>query len=458
MNITPLYEKNDFYNTARSMVEKLQKSGFKAFLVGGSVRDALLGIQPDEFDITTSARPADVRKLFQKTVPVGESFGVILVIENNYKFEIATFRNEWGYDDGRRPSEVVYSSDEREDVLRRDFTINGILYDPVAEKIYDYVNGIEDIRRGVIRTIGDPYERFREDKLRVVRGIRFAARFNYSIEETTLKAIRETSNKIRQVSFERIRDEIVSIITQNNPGNGIRLLNESCILVHILPEVARMDKVPQPPEFHPEGDVLVHTCIVLEKLYEITGGTYSDELAMGALLHDIGKPPTFEQKDRIRFNGHDRVGASMALKICKRLRFSKKQTDHIAALVREHLKFKDVFNMRESTLRRFMNIPRFEEHLTLHLADCLGSHGMTDAYEFVRNKLAEYEKTEIKPKPLITGRDLIGIGFEPGPEFSKILDAVEEQQLEGAIKDRQEALDYVVNNFNHLRVTDTYQR
>ena len=447
MHIKPDHYKGPYYSTARYIVETLQNRGFRAFFVGGCVRDAILGHQPEEFDITTSATPAEVREIFDHTIPVGESFGVVLVIINDFKFEVATFRKEWGYKDGRRPTEVSYSSDERDDVTRRDFTINGFLYDPVKEELYDHVNGIEDLEKGIVRTIGNPVERFNEDKLRMIRAVRFSARFEFRIEETTFFAMKTMAEKITEVSAERLRDELVGIITQQNPGSGLKMLKQSNILAYILPEVQEMDNVPQPPEFHPEGDVFRHTCIVLEKLHEITEGNVGEEVAMGALLHDIGKPPTFEETDRIRFNGHDRVGAFMAQKVCKRLRFSRKQTERITSLVREHLKFKDVFNMRESTLRRFISTPYFEDHMNMHLADCLGSHGMTDAYDFIRNKLREYENKEIKPKPLLSGYDLIEMGFEPGPVFSKILDAVEEQQLEGTINSKKEALEFVENKF-----------
>lgn len=447
MRIKPNHYKGPFYSAARNIVKTLHNKGYRAFFVGGCVRDAILGLHPEEFDITTSATPSEIRQIFEHTVPVGESFGVVLVLVDDFKFEVATFRKEWGYQDGRRPSEVSYSEDERDDVVRRDFTINGFLYNPVTDELFDHVNGLKDLERGVIRTIGDPIERFNEDKLRMIRAVRFSSRFEFRIEEKTLHAVKALADRITEVSAERLREEIVRIITQKNPGSGLKMLKQTDILGYILPEVQAMDDVPQPAEFHPEGDVFKHTCIVLEKLYDNTGGKPGSELAMGALLHDIGKPPTFEHSDRIRFNGHDRVGAAMALKICKRLRFSKKQTERITSLVREHLKFKDVFNMRESTLRRFISIPYFKEHMDLHLADCQGSHGMTEAYEFVKNKLEEYSNTEIKPKLLISGHDLIDMGFQPGPEFSEILNAVEEQQLEGTIKSKKEALEFVEERF-----------
>lgn len=447
MHIKPDHYKGPSFEGARSIVHTLQSRGYRAFFVGGCVRDALLGLSPREFDITTNATPDEVQSIFDHTVPVGESFGVILVLINNYKYEVASFRKEWGYTDGRRPSGVSYSSHEKDDVERRDFTINGLLYDPIKEELYDYVNGLEDLKRGVIETIGDPVERFDEDKLRMIRAVRFSARFEFRIEETTFYAVKSMADRITEVSAERLRDEITGIITQQNPGFGLKMLKQTDLLGYVLPEVLAMDNVPQPPEFHPEGDVFEHTCLVLEKLYDIKSGVIHTELGMGALLHDIGKPPTYEEKDRIRFNGHDRVGAAMARSVCKRLRFSKKQTERIVELVRDHLKFKDVFNMRESTLKRFVSMPYFEDHMDLHLADCLASHGMTDAYDFIRNKLEEYKTTEIRPKPLIDGNDLINMGFKPGPVFSEILSAVEEQQLEGIVQSKDDAIAYVRENY-----------
>ncbi|MGI9533811.1 MAG: CCA tRNA nucleotidyltransferase [Thermodesulfobacteriota bacterium] len=438
----------NYYNSAKSIVKKLQDNGHRAFLVGGCVRDALLNLIPNEYDITTSASPKEVQNLFTRNVPIGESFGVILVLLDDLQFEVATFRQESEYKDGRHPSNVKYSSSEIDDVVRRDFTINGMLFDPIENKLYDHVGGEKDLSEGIIRTIGDPIERFGEDKLRMIRAVRFASRLSYKIEENTFNAVIDLGREIKNVSRERIRGEILKIITQKNPGNGIRLLYETKILEHILPEVSDMVGIEQPPEFHPEGDVFIHTCIVLDKLYEITDGFYSPELAMGALLHDIGKPPTFERADRIRFNGHDRVGADMAKGVCKNLRFSKKQTERITSLIREHLKFKDTLKMKESTLKRFLSIPYFDEHLTMHLADCLGSHGIRDVYDFLKNKLENFEEEELKPTPLINGNDLIKLGYQPGPLFSVILGKVEEQQLEGIIKNKDDALSFIRDNFN----------
>lgn len=437
-----------YYNAAKSIIKTLRDNGHKAFLVGGCVRDALLGIEPREYDITTSATPGEVQKLFKRNVSIGESFGVILVLIDDLQFELATFRQESEYTDGRHPSNVQYTDSEVEDVIRRDFTINGMLYDPIEECLLDHVAGETDLKKGLIRTIGNAGERIKEDKLRMIRAVRFSSRFDFKMEKDTLAAIKEHSLLISSVSNERVRDEIVKIITQDNPGNGLKLLSETGLLKEILPDVAAMIGVEQPPQFHPEGDVFIHTCLVLDKLYEVTGGIYSGELAMGALLHDVGKPPTFEISDRIRFNGHDRVGAGMAKGICRNLKFSKKQTERIISLIREHLKFKDVKNMRESTLKKFLATPYFEEHLTMHLADCLASHGITGIYEYLKDKLETLEEDEIKPPPLVNGEDLIKLGFKPGPLFKKILDKVEEQQLEGIVANREEALAFIKNNFS----------
>jgi poly(A) polymerase len=438
---------SELFETAKSIVARLKASGHKAFFVGGCVRDTVMRIPPKEYDITSSASPEQIMTIFSNTVPVGASFGVILVLEGKHKFEVATFRKDESYSDGRHPDRVIYSGDEREDVIRRDFTINGMLYDPTTEEVIDYVGGMEDLKRQVIRTIGNSYDRFNEDKLRMMRAVRFGARFSYELEKDTLLAIKRLAPLISQVSPERIRDEVVKITSQKNPGLGLRLLRETGLLFHILPEIDEMYEVPQPPEFHPEGDVFTHTCLVLDRLFEITDGDTSPELAMGALLHDVGKPPTLTVSDRIRFNGHDRVGAEMARKICKKLRFSNKQIETITSLVMEHLRFKDVFHMRESTLKRFLAMPDFEDHLKLHLADCLASHGSTEAYDFVKKKLEEFEQEEIKPKPILTGYDLIEMGYTPGPIFSKILDSLEEAQLEGILKDKEEARKFVLERF-----------
>ncbi|MGH7885464.1 MAG: CCA tRNA nucleotidyltransferase [Thermodesulfobacteriota bacterium] len=439
---------NESYKSALRVIEPLRSKGHKAFFVGGCVRDSILGLKPKEIDITTSADPKEVQRIFKRTVPIGESFGVVLVLINEKQFEVATFRNESQYEDGRHPEYVSYSQSEKDDVLRRDFTINGMLYDPFSNEIYDYTEGLSDLDKKVIRTIGDPYERFSEDKLRMIRAVRFASRFGFSIESKTWSAVISMAEDIKTISMERIRDEIIKIITQKNPGAGLKMLHESGLLKHLVSEISDMDGVKQPPEFHPEGDVFTHTCLVLDKLYENTDGQYSASLAMGALLHDVGKPPTYKELDRIRFNGHDRVGAKMSEGICKKLRFSKKQVERISNLVRDHLKFKDSFNMRESTLKKFLSQPYFDEHLKLHRADCMASHGITEAYNYIIDKLKEYSEIEIRPAALLNGKDLIAMGYIPGPIFTKILSSVEEEQLEGRIMSREDAAEFVLQKFS----------
>ena len=429
------------------IVKTLGEKGHEAFFVGGCVRDALLGVACEEIDIATSATPQEVQQAFAKTVAVGESFGVVLVIRGDLKFEVATFRRESRYGDGRHPESVDYTKSPEKDVRRRDFTMNGMLYDPLSGELYDYVGGIGDIERGLVRTIGDPEKRFGEDRLRMMRAVRFASCLGFELDAAALSAIRDGAFGISVVSGERIREELVKILTRRNPGDGLRLLSSCGLLEHFLPEVECMHGVRQPPQFHPEGDVFDHTCLIMDKLYANTGGSYSEELAVAALLHDVGKPPTYSESDRIRFNGHDKVGAKMSEDICRRLRFSKKQIRRISELILEHLKFKDVFNMRKSTLKKFLSLPYFEEHMEMHLADCMASHGKTDAYDFVREKVEEYGREEIKPLPLLSGQDLIDLGYSPGPVFSEILGQVEELQLENQLSSREEAIGFVLKNY-----------
>ncbi len=444
---------SELLDTAKEVVSELRNAGHKAYCVGGCARDTLLKIAPNEYDITTSATPEEVSKIFPHTVPIGVTFGVILVIIGQYKFEVATFRKDLSYSDGRHPDSVTYSTLEQEDVLRRDFTINGMLYDPIEEEVIDHVGGIDDLENKIIRTIGDPYERFNEDKLRMMRAVRFNSRYNFELDLNTFQAIEKLAPEITQVSSERIRDEIIKIITQKNPGHGLKMLSECGLLKYVLSDVEIMNGVEQPPQFHPEGDVFIHTCLVLDKLFQNEDGVVSPELAMGALLHDVGKPPTFSVSDRIRFNGHDKLGAEMSKKICRDLKLSNKQIEIIYSLIREHLKFKDVSKMKKSTLKRFIGMPHFEEHMALHLADCQASHGITDAYDFIMEKFSEFEEEEIKPAPLLSGKELIEMGYKPGPLFSEILNFVEEAQLEGEIEDVEDARkivsqEYPLSNYN----------
>jgi poly(A) polymerase len=426
---------------AIEIVKVLREGGFRAYWAGGSVRDLVMGHEPQDYDVATDARPEQVMELFPKTVPVGVSFGVVKVIEDGFEFEVTTFRSDGRYIDGRHPAEVHYS-DDREDAARRDFTINGMFYDPLKKEIIDYVEGRKDIAAGVIRAIGDPHERFEEDKLRLMRAVRFAARFGYVIEHKTEAALRDLAGQIHQISSERIRDELKKMLTGPNPSDSISLLIKTGLMKTILPEVLAMDGVEQPKEFHPEGDVLTHTMLLLRNLDQP-----SFELALAALLHDVGKPPTFSIRDRIRFDNHCEVGARMTEAICGRLRLSNEQTERVADLVRDHLRFKDVQQMRESTLKRFLRQPYFSEHLELHRLDCLASHGDLTNWEFCKNKLAELGPEEIRPKRLLTGDDLITMGYRPGPLFTKILTQLEDAQLEGSIKNRDEAVEWLRREF-----------
>jgi len=426
---------------AVEIVKVLREAGFRAYWAGGSVRDLVMGHEPQDYDVATDARPEQVMELFPRTVPVGVSFGVVKVIENGFEFEVTTFRSDGRYIDGRHPAEVHYS-DDREDAARRDFTINGMFYDPLKKEIIDYVEGRRDIAGGVIRAIGDPHERFEEDKLRLMRAVRFAARFGYVIEPKTEAALRDLAGQIQQISAERIRDELKKILTGPSPSDGISLLIETGLLKKILPEVLAMAGVEQPKEFHPEGDVLTHTLLLLKNLDHP-----SFELALAALLHDVGKPATFSIRDRIRFDNHCEVGARMTEAVCGRLRLSNEQTERVTDLVRDHLRFKDVRQMRESTLKRFLRQPYFSDHLELHRLDCLASHGDLTNWEFCKKKLAELGPEEIRPKRLLTGDDLIAKGYRPGPLFSKILTQLEDAQLEGTIKTRDEALEWLRREF-----------
>jgi len=423
--------------------QTLRANGHQAFLVGGCVRDELLGRIPADYDVATDAVPTRVEELFPGSLTVGAKFGVVIVPRDDVHVEVATFRSDVGYSDGRHPDHVVYSRTPQEDVARRDFTINGLLMDPADGKVLDYVGGREDLRAGIIRTIGDPRQRFTEDKLRLVRAVRFAARFGYEIETHTLAAIKELAPQINQVSQERLREELTKILIEGAARKGFELLDDTGLLEILLPEVARMKGVQQPPEYHPEGDVWIHTRMLLENLP--TGA--SATLAWGALLHDVGKPPTFapasKTGDRIRFNEHAEIGAKMAAEICRRLRFSNEDTERIVELVASHMRFKDVQEMRASTLKRFVRSPNFEEKLDLHRLDCLACHRILDNWDFVRKFIAETPPEQVRPARLITGDDLQALGYRPGPLFREILQAVEDAQLEGALGDREAAIRYV---------------
>jgi len=443
---------------AIEIVRTLRERGHQAYLVGGCVRDLLLGHEPADYDVATDATPQQVMRIFPQTFAVGAQFGVVLVPlpkteagtsavgpdEKVPTVEVATFRSDIGYSDGRHPDEVRYSRDPREDVLRRDFTINGLLLDPVTDEVLDFVGGREDLKAGVVRTIGEPEHRFSEDKLRMLRAVRFAARFEYKIDPATLVAMQWLAPQIHQVSRERVRDELTKMLTEGRAKRAFEFLDESGLLKEVLPEISAMKGVEQPPEFHPEGDVFVHTLLLLDKL---PAGA-SKTLAWGALLHDVGKPPTFRiAPDRIRFDGHVEVGVKMAAEICGRLRFSNDETEQILALVDNHMRFADVQRMKESTLKKFLRLPEFEEHLELHRMDCLSSNGTVESYEFAREKLRTLPAEAIRPEPLITGRDLIEAGYEPGARFKEILAAVEDAQLEGRVASREAAMELVGREF-----------
>jgi poly(A) polymerase len=432
---------------ARALAEHicatLHEAGHQAYLVGGCVRDLELGREPLDYDVATDAVPERVQQLFPNSLAVGAQFGVIVVVEDALQVEVATFRADVGYSDGRHPDRVVFARTAEEDVRRRDFTINALLLDPRTGEILDFVGGRDDLRAGIIRAIGQPSLRFREDKLRMVRAVRFAARFAYAIEPATFAAIGEFAPEIRQVSCERLRDELTKLLTEGAARRGFELLDETGLLPFVLPEIARMKGVAQPPQFHPEGDVWIHTLMMLEGL----PAGVSPTLAWGVLLHDVGKPPTFTPPahpgDRIRFDGHVEIGARMAEEICRRLRLSNDDTAQISALVSNHLRFKDVFQMRPATLKRFVRLPRFEEHLELHRLDCSSSHRQLQNYEFVRRFLAETPPEQVRPARFVTGDDLKAMGLEPGPRFKEILLAVEDAQLDGSLRNREEALEFV---------------
>ena len=443
---------------AERICRKLCEAGYQAFLVGGCVRDILLGHEPADYDVCTDATPEQVLRIFPGSLTVGAKFGVVIVVQDSQsdtfppggiaasdsaapiQVEVATFRSDIGYSDGRHPDSVVLAKSPEQDVKRRDFTINALLMNPETNEVLDFVGGREDLRAGIIRAIGDPVARFREDKLRMVRAVRFASRLHYEIEPKTFRAIQDLAPEIGQVSPERLRDELTKLLTEGGARRAFELLDETKLLPQLLPEIARMKGVEQPPQFHPEGDVWIHTLLMLEKL----PAGCSSTLAWGVLLHDIGKPATFTPASgpdgRIRFDRHAEVGTRMAEEICRRFRFSNDDTEQIAALVASHMKFKDVLQMKPATLKRFARLNRFDEHLELHRLDCSSSHRMLDNYDFVRRFMDETPAEEIRPPRLLTGDDLLAIGLKPGPAFKEILNAVEEAQLDNSISTREEAL------------------
>jgi len=426
--------------TAREVAARLRAVGHIAYFAGGCVRDMVRGLTPKDYDIATDARPEVVQKIFPRTYAVGVHFGVIIVLENDFQFEVATFRSDEAYVDGRHPSAVRFSSPE-EDAKRRDFTINGMFYDPVAEEVIDFVGGRSDVAAKLVRAIGDPAQRFAEDRLRMLRAVRFATALDYKIDSQTWDALLASAPSINQISAERIRDELVRIFISPNRVRGWDLLDSSGLMRAILPELEAMKGVLQPEQFHPEGDVFQHTRLMLQFLPE----TVSVSLVFAVLLHDVAKPVTasIDRTGRIRFNEHDRIGAQMTEMIMRRLRFSGAEIEATVEMVRQHMVFKDVPKMRVAKLKRFMARPTFDDELELHRVDCESSHRMLDNYEFLLRKREEFANEPIIPPPLLRGDDLIALGLKPGPKFGEILEAVETRQLEGTLRTREEALEWV---------------
>jgi poly(A) polymerase len=446
----------DGKSLATKICATLRAKGHQAYLVGGCVRDILLRREPADYDVATDATPDVVQRIFPRSLAVGAQFGVIIVLDESQEeapaqVEVATFRSDVGYSDGRHPDSIAYTKSPEEDVLRRDFTINGLLLDPETDEVLDFVGGRKDLDAKIIRAIGDPTRRFTEDKLRMLRAVRFAARFDCAIDSATANGITQLVAQIAQVSAERLRDELTKILTEGAARKGFELLESLGLLPYVLPEIAVMKGVAQPAQFHPEGDVWTHTLIMLSQL---PAGT-PEALAWGVLLHDVGKPPTFTlpagPNDRIRFNEHEHVGTRMAEAICRRLRFSNEETTQIAALVANHMKFKDVPRMKTSTLKRFVRTDHFDQHLELHRLDCISSHGSLDNYDFARKFVANTPPEEVRPARILTGDDLKSHGFNPGPAFRDILDAAEDAQLEGKIADHQGALRWLEENYGQLK-------
>jgi poly(A) polymerase len=432
---------------ANSICTTLQNAGYQAFLVGGCVRDLLLKREPADYDVATNATPDQVLELFPNGITVGAQFGVILVPQDGMKVEVATFRSDIGYADGRHPDRVQYSTTPEEDVKRRDFTINGLLMRHDTDEALDFVNGQADLDAGIIRAIGEPDRRFAEDKLRMLRAVRFAARFGYEIEAETFRAIRRHAKEIQQVSAERIREELTKMLTEGAARAAWELLDTCWLLPIVLPEISALHGVEQPPQYHPEGDVWIHTMMMLEGL----PAACSPTLAWGVLLHDIGKPATFrsekETGDRIRFDGHVEVGMAIARKLLGKLRFSNEEMEQILALIENHMRFKDVGRMKPATLKRFVRLPRLEEHLDLHRLDCLSSNRNLAAYDFVREFVSKTPPEVVRPPRLLTGSDVLEMGFSAGPVVGKILAAVEEAQLNGELATEQEAKSFIERHF-----------
>ena len=438
---------------AKTIVQTLRQHGYTAYFAGGCVRDRLLGVEAKDFDVATDARIHDVQALFSHTIPVGAQFGVTLVMLDNIPYEVATFRADGAYLDGRHPVAVRFS-DAREDALRRDFTINGMFFDPLTNDIIDYVGGREDLKNHVVRAIGDPAERFQEDRLRMIRAVRFAARFDFSIAPETFAALRQLAPTLTEIAWERIGEEVVKILTEGGAQPAFLLLAESGLLNIILPEIMAMQGVEQSPDFHPEGDVFVHTLLLLK--YLDACDRPSETLALGALLHDVAKPLCQGQKaERLTFYGHCERGADMAVDICQRLKRSRSTWERVAFLVKNHLRLLDAPRMRPAKLKRFLRSDGMEELLELARLDALASNGNLEAYDFCRQQLSKLEPEELRPPRFINGRDLIQLGLQPGPQFATILNAIEEAQLEGTVVSRQAALAWVKQRWQTARSTES---
>ncbi|MEW6756002.1 MAG: CCA tRNA nucleotidyltransferase [Candidatus Latescibacterota bacterium] len=426
---------------ALHIARRLGAAGHRALLAGGCVRDWLQGWQPKDWDIATDADREQVMALFPRTLQVGVRFGIVVVVLEEGTYEVARFRREADYADGRHPRTVQFADPET-DARRRDFTINGMFLDPVAQRVLDFVGGRRDLERGIVRAIGAPRQRFGEDYLRMLRAVRFAARFGFALAPETYAAIGALAPLIRRTSTERVRDEVTRILTEGRPGRGLRLLLETGLLQEVLPEVAAMAGVPQPPVYHPEGDVFTHVCLCLDRLRQP-----GPVLAWATLLHDVGKPSTYTESDRIRFHEHDAVGAAMAERLARGLRLPADQVRRLCELVAQHMRMRHVRQMRPGRLKRFLRQPHFAELLELHRADCLASHGDLDLYEFCRHTLGQLRQEDLRPAPLLCGHDLQRLGLEPGPAFGRILDSLEEEQLEGRVRTRQEAEAFVRQHY-----------
>jgi poly(A) polymerase len=494
MDAAAMFAATPQFDAALRIVAALRAAGHQAYLAGGCVRDLLLGREPTDYDVATSATPDIVLNLFPRTFAVGAHFGVVLVasicgaadaaatesaspqadkdLAENFPradceqlaspqviTEVATFRSDGAYSDGRHPDAVRYTTSAEDDVRRRDFTINGLLLDPsrvqgslielrehtsaVRAGLIDHVNGLADLDAGIIRAIGQPAERFAEDHLRILRAVRFAARFGFQIDPATAAAMRRLAPTTKAVSRERVRDELTKMLTEGHARRAFELLDETGLLAELLPEVGRMKSVAQPPNFHPEGDVWTHTLLLLAQL----PSTCSLPLAWAALLHDVGKPPTFRIAERIRFDGHVEVGVAIAADICRRFRFSNDETRQLLSLIENHMRFADAQRMKPSTLKRFFRLDNFPQHLELHRMDCLAGSGNLDHWNFVRERYESMPEEAVRPVPLLTGRELIAAGYQPGAAFKEMLRAVEDAQLEGAIATPDEALALLHDRF-----------